>query len=101
MIRHVVALTFKSETQEESIARITDSLRTLPPIIKEIRSYTLGRDLNLAADTADFAIVADFDTLEDFEVYANHPAHLEVIREVIKPHVANRTASQFEFDPER
>ena len=98
MIRHVVTLTFKSETQEESIARMIESLHTLPPIIKEIRSYTLGRDLNLAADTADFAIVADFDTVEDFKVYATHPTHLQVIREVIKPHVVKRTALQFEFD---
>ena len=98
MIRHVVHLKFKPHTTDEAIAEILVSLKTLPPQIPEIHSYTFGPDLSLSPDTGDFAIVADFNTVEDFEVYAHHPRHLQIIRDVIKPHVQLRCALQFQLE---
>jgi hypothetical protein len=100
MIRHVVQLRFKPGTSDSAIDQIIASLKTLPPLIPEIRSYTLGRDLALSPDTSDFAIVADFDSVEDFGVYANHPTHLQIIQDVIKPHVQLRSALQFQLEPD-
>ena len=100
MIRHVVQLTFKPGTTDEAVARIINALNTLPPLILEIHAYTLGRDLSLSPGTVDFAIVADFKSVEDFEVYANHPTHLQIINDVIKPHVSSRSALQFKLDEE-
>jgi len=100
MIRHVVQLNFKPGTSDSAIDQIIASLKTLPPLIEAIRSYTLGRDLALSPGTSDFAIVADFDSVEDFEVYASHPTHLQIIQDVIKPHVQLRSALQFQLEPD-
>ena len=95
MIRHVVILHFKSETRTEDVQAIVTGLQALPDKIPQIQNYCVGQDLTLVEGNADFGIVADFATAEDFKAYANNPDHLEVIQSVIKPHVASRVAIQY------
>ena len=46
-------------------------------------------------------IQVDFATVEDYNVYATHPAHVEVITKLIKPILrpGSRTAVQFWMGP--
>ncbi len=97
MIRHVVCLELAPETSEADRRAIVDGLGTLPGAIPEIRAYSFGLDLGLAEGNASVGIVADFDSPADFQVYAQHPAHLAVIAERIKPHVARRLALQYDL----
>ena len=57
----------------------------LPAHIPEIRSYQGGADLGLSDTTWDYALVADFASKADFETYASHPAHLDVIARFVTP----------------
>ncbi|MFD2348370.1 Dabb family protein [Nonomuraea ferruginea] len=43
----------------------------------------------------DFAVVADFDSEDDYRAYRDHPRHQAVIAEHIKPILATRAAVQF------
>ncbi|MFN8036186.1 MAG: Dabb family protein [Acidimicrobiia bacterium] len=96
MIRHVSCLTFtETSTPEERDAAVRAVAR-LPAIIPEIRVYTVGADLGLAEGNAHLAVVADFDTVDDYRVYASHPEHLAVIAEHIRPILAGRAAVQLE-----
>jgi hypothetical protein len=97
MIRHTVLLTF-GDTDESTIDAVVDELRTLPGLIPEIAAYTVGRDLAMQPGTADVVVIGDFATVEDYRAYANHPEHLRVIEEHLRPHMTGSVRAQFEPD---
>ncbi|MEU8383150.1 Dabb family protein [Streptosporangium sp. NPDC048865] len=96
MFRHVVLFTWKEEATEEQRARVATELAKLPEAITEIRSYTLGSDAGVNPGNHEFAVVADFDSVDDFIVYRDHPLHQAAIADHIRPIVASRAAAQFE-----
>lgn len=94
-IRHVVLMRFQPGTEPAAIESLTSALRALPGQIPEISGYLVGSDLDLADGNWDFAVTADFTSIENFHVYRDHPSHLAVIRDLIAPHLAERAAVQF------
>jgi hypothetical protein len=97
MFRHVVLFTWTEEATDEQKATLMAELGKLPGIIPEIRSYTFGADAGVNPGNHEFAIVADFDDVDDFLVYRDHPAHQAAIADYIKPIVASRAATQYAF----
>ncbi|MEU0520981.1 Dabb family protein [Streptosporangium sp. NPDC006007] len=95
MFRHVVLFTWAEEATDEQRATVATELGGLPGIIPEIRAYTIGADAAVNPGNHEFAVVADFDTVEDYLAYRDHPAHQAVIAEHIKPILASRAAVQF------
>ena len=67
---------------------IVEGLETLPGSIPEIRRYVIGRDARINDGNADLTAVADFDDVDGYLVYRDHPAHKAVISERIAPHLA-------------
>lgn len=94
MFRHVVLITLSTEATPEQRQALFDGLRGLPEAIPEIRSYVYGLDAGLAEGNATVAVVADFDDVDGYRVYATHPAHVQVITELIRPIMVGRTAVQ-------
>jgi lactoylglutathione lyase len=100
MFRHVVLLRFTDTTTARDVRTITEALNALPAHIPELRGYHFGSDAGLVEENAHFAIVADFDSIEDYFVYRDHPEHRRVLAEVIRPHVVERVAAQVQLgDP--
>ncbi|MEV8631021.1 Dabb family protein [Streptosporangium sp. NPDC051023] len=97
MFRHVVLFTWAEGATDEQKAVVATELGKLTGIIPEIRSYTLGADAGVNPGNHEFAVVADFDSVDDYLVYRDHPVHQAVIAEHIKPIVATRAAAQFVF----
>ncbi|GAA0840505.1 Dabb family protein [Streptosporangium amethystogenes subsp. fukuiense] len=97
MFRHVVLFTWTQEATDEQRARVAAELDKLPGAIAEIRSYILGTDAGVNPGNHQFAVVADFDSVDDYLVYRDHPLHQAVIAEYIKPILASRAAIQFEL----
>jgi hypothetical protein len=93
-VRHVVLFTFREGVTGEQIAAMTEGLTTLPTRIPEILDSRVGQDLEINDGNHQYAVVADFDSVEDYLVYRDHPAHLAVITERIRPIIASRTAVQ-------
>ena len=79
-------------------SRVTEALGALPQSIPQIIDYQVGPDIGLGEGNYDFAIVADFESVESYQVYQEHPRHLEVIREVIKPAISARVALQYQVE---
>lgn len=77
-----------------AVEAVLEGLRGLPAAIPEIRSYVVGPDVGLADDNYDVAVVADFDSVDGYLVYRDHPAHRAVIEERIAPILAGRAAVQ-------
>jgi hypothetical protein len=95
MVHHVVSFTFTPDASPESIDTLQSRLEALPGLIPEVRAYRVVRDARLREGNADMAVLADFDDAEGFLTYANHPDHLAVIAECIRPIVASRSALQY------
>ena len=93
-VRHISCLTWSERATPAAIEAIRVALEELPDLIPELRGYTVGADLGLAAGNADFAVVADFDDVEGWRRYTDHPAHQAVLVEQIRPILASRVAVQ-------
>ncbi|MCB0976018.1 MAG: Dabb family protein [Acidimicrobiales bacterium] len=95
-IRHIVVMKFREGTTPDAVQALADALRGLPAVIPEIVDYRVGPDLGLADDSWDFAVSADFDDVDGFRTYREHPDHLAIIRDLIAPHVESRHSVQFD-----
>lgn len=97
MFRHCVMMKFKADATAEQRQAAVDHVGTLRDRIPEIVEYAVGFDAGLRDDNYDLAAVGDFATQADYEVYASHPYHLEVIQNHLAPILEARAAVQFEF----
>jgi len=95
MFRHVVLLAWTDEATSEQKAEVAAQLSKLPGVIPEIRQYVIGADAGVNQGNHDFAVVADFDSAEDYVVYRDHPAHQEIIATHIRPILGARAAVQY------
>jgi len=98
VLRHIALFRWKPEATAEDVSKIEAALHRLPGKIPCIQSYRFGRDLGVQEGNADFALVADFSDEEALAVYANHPDHLAVIQNLIRPIMAQREAIQYVID---
>lgn len=96
MIRHVVMFRWNDGVSAEHIAATTAEFATLPPAIAQIRSYAWGADLGVAPTNFDYAVTGEFDSVDDFIAYRDHPAHQALVQTFIVPHVSERVAVQFD-----
>lgn len=96
-VRHVVVFTWREGVTPEQVESVAAALRRLPEVIEQIRDYRLGPDLGVNEGNADFVVVADFASLDDYLTYRDHPAHRAVVTETILPLLAARSAVQYEI----
>ncbi len=97
MIRHVAMVRWAPEATEEKKQQVAAELRRLPVLLPVLRAYHVGPDLGLVEGNFEFAVVADFDDLEGYQVYRDNPEHREIIAKFIQPLAAQRAAVQYEF----
>lgn len=96
MIRHIVFLKWKEGTRDHRIEAVEQTPRRMPETIRHLRRYELGRDLGMTG-SHDFAVVADFDTAEDYLAYTEDPGHKAVIAELIAPILESAARIQYEI----
>ena len=94
MLTHIVLITAADDATDEQVEAVVAGLRALPEQIEEIRGYEVGRDLGLAEGNASVAIQATFASPDDLEAYVVHPAHQQVVTELIRPFAASVTRAQ-------
>ncbi len=97
MLRHVVLFTWSDDVDEERRATTLAALRRLPEEVGGMTSFAVGPDAGLREGNAHTALVADFPDVDAWRRYAEHPAHLQVVAEHVTPHLAARTAAQYEI----
>lgn len=95
MLRHCVLLTLTDDAPQGQVDKIVDQLMTLPGLIPEITSYSVGGDAGLADGNATMAVVAEFANETDYQTYAAQADHVAIINEHIKPYLASRAAVQY------
>ena len=95
MFRHVVMFRWADDVDAAHVGEIARRLDELPDAIEEISSYRHGADALVNDGNFDYVVVADFDSVDDYMVYRDHPVHLAVIADVIAGRVAERAAVQY------
>jgi len=90
-------LRWNDTVTDADIAATSAALDSLPAAIAEIAVYRHGPDLGLGPTNHDYSIVGDFESVDDYLVYRDHPEHQQVIADHITGRVSDRVAVQFEF----
>lgn len=96
MFRHVSMLRWTDGTTEAQRAALRDALRALPGKVGTIRGYSVGDDARIDEGNHDLVIVADFDDVDGYIAYRDHPDHVALIRQHVKPILDHRAAVQYE-----
>lgn len=97
--RHVVMFKWADHVDAEHVEKVSSGLSALPTEIDVIRSYVHGRDVGVSEGNYDYAVVADFDNVADFHTYRDHPQHVQLVAELIRDHVTDRAAIQYQTGP--
>ncbi len=75
---------FESDTDSEKIEEIKSMLERLPKHIQQIRYIEVGINYSAQERAMDMVLSSSFDSREDLDTYANHPAHIEVLSKISK-----------------
>jgi Stress responsive A/B Barrel Domain len=95
MLHHVVTFDLKPDAPADTVDQIAAALDALAATLPEVRSLAIGSDLGLRDGNAGFGIAMTFDDVDGFKVYADHPEHIRVIKELIGPNITGRHPVQF------
>jgi len=79
MLVHIVMFVFKEENKEANMDRVKGMLEALPSKIETLVSMEVGIDISRSERSFDLALISTFKDQEALNVYAIHPAHLEVV----------------------
>ena len=99
MIKHIVTWKLKAADdagKAEAFATIASNLTALVPVIKQIKSLTVGRNVASPESNWDLALVAQYDSLAALQAYQEHPEHQRVAA-VIRELVSDKSAVDFEL----
>ena len=96
MVRQIVLMRWTADASDEAKRAVAEALLGLKDKIDGIRDVRLGSDLRIREDNFDFAVSVDFDDKAGYMHYRNHPAHIRVVEELIRPVMAERTGVVFD-----
>lgn len=99
MINHVVLFKlndYPNKEKEKVISEMKSQLEGLKDKIKELKFIEVGVNYQLKAKSFDIALTTHFKSLEDLNVYRDHPEHIKVV-EKIAGWASLRAAVDYEF----
>lgn len=97
MIKHIVLFKFKNSADKaDQLSQIKTELEKLPAIIPELREIHVGLNIN-PSESWDLSLEAIVANLQDLDIYANHPAHQQIVKNRIAPIKEDRACVDFEM----
>ena len=82
MLKHIVMWKIKDSHEgmdkNEIMDRIKKDLEGLKNFIPEIKTMEIGRNSNELPTSFDIALYSEFESMEDLEIYKEHPEHVKV-----------------------
>jgi hypothetical protein len=95
MIRHCVMFRWNEGVSDEHVAAASTALEALKDAIPVIRSSSHGPDLGVVAGNFSYGATMQFENLDDFFTYREHPAHVAFVSTYLTGFVSERAAVQF------
>lgn len=83
MIKHIVLFKLhpfaEGNTKQENALYLKRELENLQAVIPELLTMEVVLNMpEVSADNYDLMLIAEFNSLADLKVYANHPEHVKV-----------------------
>lgn len=100
MFRHVVMFKWTDDVDQAHLAAISAALDGLVDAIPEIRRYHHGPDAGVNQGNFDYIVAGDFDSVDGYIAYRDHPVHRAMVADLVTGHVADRAAVQYEISGE-
>lgn len=98
MIRHIVMWRMvDSDDKIERAAAIKENLEALRDKIDVLTDIEVGLNFEGSDSASDVVLVATFKSVEDLNVYQQHPAHKAVGAAYVRPYVSERRVVDYEF----
>lgn len=98
MLTHVVMFTFKEETTTDDVAGFQTAVSRLADEVPYLHDLRHGPDLGERATNAGYGLIGEFNTVEDFYAYLEHPAHKQLIDSSVAPLCSSWRSVQFVTD---
>jgi len=99
--RHVVLLQWDDDVPDDHVDQVRAGLDALPPQIPQIRTFLHGTDVGVSEGNYDYVVVADFDNVQDWRAFREHPAHVLFMEEHITGKLKGRAAIQYQTPVDR
>ena len=96
-IQHVVLFRWNADVAPEHVDATEAALAGLPAKVPSIRSYRFGRNLGINPSTFDYVVIAEFDDVDGYLAYRDHPDHKAFIATYTADFVTERAAIQIEI----
>jgi antibiotic biosynthesis monooxygenase (ABM) superfamily enzyme len=101
MIKHIVFFKLapfaEGNTKQENALYLKEKLENLQSIIPGLLKMEVFINIpDVAADNYDLVLMAEFNNLQDLDVYINHPEHVKVASFITKVRT-DRAAIDYKF----
>jgi hypothetical protein len=96
VILHLAVFRWKEGISPKDVAHLCEHLAAFRQKVDCLVGYHFGPDLGLRQGNADFGIAAVVGSPEALVEYLEHPAHHELVGQVLGPMTASRQAVQIE-----
>ena len=99
MLRHILVFKMKEtalgKTDKENVVVLKQMIDALYGVIPQLKKMDTGYNLRKGTAEYDLGLYSEFDSVEDLNIYRDHPAHVKVL-EFIKETVADRKVVDWE-----
>jgi Stress responsive A/B Barrel Domain len=79
VVNHIVLFKLR-DTSPENSGKVRGVLAGMAGKIPQLRHLEVGVNILQSERSYDLALVARFDSVDDLQVYQNHPVHVEVVK---------------------
>lgn len=97
MIEHLVFLKLKPHVSNDAELKIIEGLKKLPETIKEIKELSVGKNFSSRNKGFQIGLRVFFENKINLEKYIEHPDHVSVLNEFIKPVLEDIIVVDYEF----
>jgi hypothetical protein len=97
MVEHIVLFQWKDTATPKQIEAVLEGLKGLQDKIPDILALSCGENFSDRAQGFQHGLVVRFRDRESLEAYQPHPAHQEVVQNLIQPILAGILAMDYEI----
>ncbi len=89
MVEHLVIFKFNENASDSNKINMLKSLNNLKNEISEIKDLSCGENFTARSQGFGFGLRVLFESESELNIYLEHPAHVKVVNEVIKPIISD------------
>ncbi len=82
MIKHIAMWRLKKiegKTKDDIASEIQAEVNKLPSLIKEIKTFEVGINVNPSERASDVVLLSEFESIESLKKYQVHPDHKKLV----------------------